>query len=265
MGWVKPEVGIIILVFAPIYLIWEIFPWAARQVNRRPSMSLAIFVIVGAALGGTGWLAIRKYTKPPSVPSQGAPEIGHKPPLISSAPKEASTSQPASQQHGLTAEELEAAVKRALRSSQPVQSAAASAQASPPINLRDEALSIAVDLEEVYDSNDYRYKTAYRSVSAEGIRAHIEEQVAQAWEQRFRQKVESLRKLFAIERYTDRQMDLVIMSINGEASRPAPKAPLIGEPPALGPPRAGPFSLKTIATRLRDLADRYKTGQVDPN
>jgi hypothetical protein len=63
MGWVQKEFGIATLVFTPIYVGWEIYPWTVRQVKRSPRMMLAAFMVIGAGLGGIAWFAIREASK----------------------------------------------------------------------------------------------------------------------------------------------------------------------------------------------------------
>lgn len=65
IGWVQREVGIIILICAPIYFVWEILPWVRGQVKRRPSVSLVVLMVVGAVAGAAAWWMLRSNATPP--------------------------------------------------------------------------------------------------------------------------------------------------------------------------------------------------------
>jgi hypothetical protein len=72
MGWVKPIIGLIILLFSVAYVGWEVAPWATPRIRRRPVISLIVFMVIGAGLGAAVWQmwrSIQPATETP-VPAQ---------------------------------------------------------------------------------------------------------------------------------------------------------------------------------------------------
>lgn len=64
MGWVRPSFGILIIFISLIYVLWEISPWVNRYMRRRPLMSLAAFIVLGACLGAGLWWFWENYFLP---------------------------------------------------------------------------------------------------------------------------------------------------------------------------------------------------------
>lgn len=64
-GWVQREIGVAILIFAPIYFLWEIWPWLKVQTKRRAQVSLVVLMIFGAASGAAVWWLLRNSAVPP--------------------------------------------------------------------------------------------------------------------------------------------------------------------------------------------------------
>jgi hypothetical protein len=75
-GLVQYQLGILILIAAPIYFLWEISPWITQNVRRFPRMSLVAFIFVGALIGAGGWVAWHRLGARPS------PQV-HTPPSVS--------------------------------------------------------------------------------------------------------------------------------------------------------------------------------------
>jgi hypothetical protein len=87
MGWVKPTFGIPILLFAPIYVLWEIAPWVTIKIRGRPAVSLVAFILVGAVVGAGIWCVWRIALVPtipviaPSISWTEPSSIGYGTPL----------------------------------------------------------------------------------------------------------------------------------------------------------------------------------------
>ena len=73
MGLIQKETGEAIIGVALLYFGWEFYPWAREQVNRRPQVSLVIFMFLGACLGVGVWYALKRA---PASPPTGTVDEG---------------------------------------------------------------------------------------------------------------------------------------------------------------------------------------------
>jgi hypothetical protein len=80
MGWVQREVGILIFICVPIYLIWEVAPWTTDHIRRRPFVTLGAFMVVGSVLGAAAWWVWKSNIPATATPSQGNYEVIWVPP-----------------------------------------------------------------------------------------------------------------------------------------------------------------------------------------
>jgi hypothetical protein len=88
MGWVKPLLGMAIMAVGLLYVLWEIAPWITSQIRRKRSMSLVVFIFVGAGLGAVAWLAWRNTVASPSLQALISPQITwvSPPPIVAGTP-----------------------------------------------------------------------------------------------------------------------------------------------------------------------------------
>jgi hypothetical protein len=80
MGWVRPAWGAGVMAIGLVYVVWEIAPWTTKQIFGRPSVSLAIFMAVGAGFGAAAWWIWKSSATVPTGQTLLSPQVIWVPP-----------------------------------------------------------------------------------------------------------------------------------------------------------------------------------------